>query len=158
MRLLLLMPCLLSQYVIVGQDSCAVFGNEDLQPRMMGYAPGSIQWEEIDYVYHIHYTDSFPDSYIPEDIIMDAHEHLNEEFDEAMINFDLVDIIYHDFDEFWGAAVILGQNSVCVPYSQSGFQWMDAYVEDLVWDREIYMNVHISVSYTHLTLPTSDLV
>lgn len=143
MKHLALMLCLLSQYVIVGQDSCAVFGSDNVQPRMMGYVPEPMQWEEIDYVYHIYYTDSFPDSYIPEDIIMDAHEHLNEEFDEAMLSFDLVSIVYHDFDEFWGAPVILEQNNVCVPYSQSGFIWMDEYVEDLVWDREIYMNVHI---------------
>ena len=78
MRLALLILCLLSQYVIVGQDSCAVFGNENIQPRMMGYIPEPVQWEEIDYVYHIHYTDSITDSDISEDIIMYAHEHLNE--------------------------------------------------------------------------------
>jgi hypothetical protein len=100
-------------------------------------------WLGIDCVYHIHHTDSFPDSYIPEDIVIDAHEHLNEEFAEAMLSFDLASIVYHDFDEFWGAPAILEQNSICVPYSSSGFQWMDAYVEDLVWDREAYMNVHI---------------
>ncbi len=126
------------------QDSCFVFGSESSSvPMVMGLFLEPQEWLEIDYVYHIYYTDSFPDSYIPEDIIMDAHEHLNEEFDEAMLRFDLVDIIYHDFDEFWGAPVILEQNSVCVPYSSSGFQWMDSYVEDLVWDREKFMNVHI---------------
>ena len=143
MRFVILTLCLLSQYVIVGQDSCAVFGGENIQPRMMGYVPEPIQWEEIDYVYHVHYTDSFPDSYISEDIIMDAHEHLNEEFDEAMISFDLVSISYHNFDEFWAAPAILDNNNVCVPYSSSGWNWMEDYVEDLIWDREEYMNVHI---------------
>jgi len=143
MKHLVLIICLLSCKAIVGQDSCAVFGVENIQPRMMGYIPEPVQWETINYVYHIYYTDSFPDSYIPEDIIMDAHEHLNEEFDEAMLTFNLVSIMYHDFDLFWGAPTILEQNSVCVPYSSSGFQWMDGYVEDLVWDREQYMNVHI---------------
>ena len=56
MRLFLLTLFLLSQCVIVGQDSCAVFGNDNVQPRMMGYVPEPMQWEEIDYVYHIYYT------------------------------------------------------------------------------------------------------
>ena len=128
----------------VAQDSCFVFeGEYEYLPNIMGISLEPTEWKEIDYVYHIYHTDSFPDSYIPEDIVMDAHEHLNEEFDEAMLSFDLISIMYHDFDEFWGAPAILEQNSICVPYSFSGFQWMDAYVEDLVWDRESYMNVHI---------------
>ena len=40
---------------------------------------------------------------------------LNEEFDEAMLTFDLVAILYHDFDEFWGAPTILEPNNVCIP-------------------------------------------
>jgi len=143
MKLLLLALCLLSQYVIVGQDSCVVFGEENIQPRMMGYVPEPVQWEEIDYVYHIHYTDSFPDSYIPEDVLLDAHDHLNEEFEEAMLTFEMIDIIYHDFDEFWGAPSILAQNNICIPYTMSGWEWMEDYVEAIVWDREEYMNVHI---------------
>ena len=144
MKHLTLVLYLLSCQAIVGQDSCAVFGDEgNFQAKFMGMPYVTPQWEEINYVVHVHYTDSFPNSYVSESVIMSAHEHLNEEFDEAMLTFDLVSILYHDFDEFWGAPVILEQNNICVPYSQSGFQWMDAYVEDLVWDREIYMNVHI---------------
>jgi hypothetical protein len=126
------------------QDECVVFSSgESAYAKFMGLQSRSIQWEEIDYVYHIYYTDSFPDSYISEDIIMDAHEHLNEEFEEAMISFDLVSIAYHDFDEFWAAPAILASNNICVPYSSSGWNWMESYVEDLIWDREAYMNVHI---------------
>jgi len=140
---LITLLCLLLQYVAAGQDTCVVFGESNLQSRMMGYNPEPVQWEEIDYVYHIYYTDSFPNSYIAEDIIMDAHDHLNEEFDEAMISFDLVSIAYHDFDEFWVAPEILGQNNTCIPYSSNGWNWMEDYIEDLIWDREAYMNVHI---------------
>ena len=126
------------------QDECVVFSSEEsVYAKFMGLQSRSIQWEEIDYVYHVHYTDSFPDSYISEDIIMDAHEHLNEEFEEAMISFDLVSIAYHNFDEFWAAPVILDNNNVCLPYSSSGWNWMEDYVEELIWDREEYMNVHI---------------
>ena len=126
------------------QDSCVVFGNEsEITPAIMGLFLEPTDWKEIDYVYHIHYTDSFPDSYIPEDVLLDAHEHLNEEFDEAMLTFEMIDIIYHDFDEFWGAPAILAQNNICVPYSTSGWEWMEDYVETIVWNREEYMNVHI---------------
>ena len=31
--------------------------------RSMGYNPDPPQWKEINYVIHIHHTDSFPDSY-----------------------------------------------------------------------------------------------
>ena len=144
MKQLALLVCLLSQYVGAGQDSCAVFGDEgNFQAKFMGMPYVTPQWEEINYVVHVHYTDSFPNSYVSESVIMSAHEHLNEEFDEAMLTFDLVSILYHDFDEFWGAPTILEPNSICLPYSQSGFIWMDEYVEDLIWDRESFMNVHI---------------
>ena len=83
--------------------------------------------EEINYVVHVHHTDSFPNSYVSESVIMSAHEHLNEEFDEAMLTFDLVAILYHDFDEFWGAPTILEPNNICIPYSQSWF-YMDGRV------------------------------
>ena len=102
MRLALLMLCLLSQQVIVGQDSCAVFGNENVQPRMMGYVPEPVQWQD-DRLRHTHtlYRQlSQTATYLRDISRKMPHEHLNEEFEEAMLNFDLVDIVYHDFDEF----------------------------------------------------------
>ena len=144
MRFLSSILFLLLHYLSVGQDSCVSFGSSSIyEPRMMGYNPGPIEWEEIDCVYHIHYTDSFPDSYISEEIVIDAHDHLNEEFSEAMITFELIDIIHHDFDQFWASPDILEQNNVCLPYSATGWERMEDYVETVVWDRERYMNVHI---------------
>ena len=49
-----MMLCLLSQYVIVGQDSCAVFGNDRLPAEDDGVCPQTRQWEDINYVIHIH--------------------------------------------------------------------------------------------------------
>jgi hypothetical protein len=77
-----------------GQDSCAVFEVPILEVRMMGYAPDPPSWTEVNYVVHVHHTDSFPDSYLPETVIYDAHEHLNEELEEAMFSFNLLDIEY----------------------------------------------------------------
>ena len=143
MKLALMILCLLSQQVIVGQDSCAVFGNENVQPRMMGYIPNPLQWQTINYVIHIHYTDSFPDSFIPIDIAEDAAEHLNEEFEEAMLTFDLVDIVYHDFDEFELSGPMLQPYNTCVPYSAFASYYIDDYLLPINWDRESFMNVHI---------------
>ena len=141
MRFLLLILIPIS---MLGQDSCVVFGDEPLlQAKWMGYNPPPMQWEEINYVVHIHHSDSFPNSYIAENVIYDAHEHLNEEFEEAMLSFDLVQVQYHDFDEFWASPILMEMNNICVPYSSTGFTVMNEYLEPLVWDRTAYMNVHV---------------
>ena len=69
---------------------------------MMGYVPEPVQWQEIDYVYtYTTPTASQIALYLRISSWM-LTSILNEEFDEAMISFDLVSIVYHDFDEFWG--------------------------------------------------------
>ena len=144
MRFLTCILFLLFSFVTTAQDSCIYFGSSSIyQPRMMGYTPGPIEWQEIDCVYHIHYTDSFPNSYISDDIVLAAHDHLNEEFSEAMMTFELITIIHHDFDQFWASPDILEQNNICLPSSMTGWERMEDYVETIVWDREIYMNVHV---------------
>jgi len=112
---------------------------------MMGYTPDPIEWKSVDYVVHIHYTDSFPyqHSYIGESIILDAHEHLNEEFEEAMFSFELVSIEYHNLDEVDGMDETLELYNTCVPYSYYGWSTTEDYLEDIVWDRERFMNVHV---------------
>jgi hypothetical protein len=83
----------------------------------MGYMPADPEWVEVNYVVHIYYTDSFPNSYLPDIIVYDAHEHLNEEFEEAMFSFNILDVLYHDFDEFELAPALLEPYYTCVPYS-----------------------------------------
>jgi len=134
---------MLIPFVMMGQDSCAVFGNGTIQPMMMGYMPQTVEWKTINYVIHIHYTDSFPDSYLPIDIVQDAAVHLNEEFEEASINFDLIDIEYHDFDEFELSGPMLQPYNTCVPYSGFASYYIEDYLLPINWDRESFMNVHI---------------
>ena len=100
--LLMLLPAL-----AYGQDSCVVFDIPTPAVRMMGYTPDPPSWTEVNYVVHIHHTDSFPDSYLPEPVIYDAHDHLNEELEEAMFSFNLLAVEYHDFDEFELAPALL---------------------------------------------------
>lgn len=145
MNRLILILCLLSQYGGLGQDSCAVFDVPTPAVKMMGYNPDPPSWKNVNYVVHIHYTDSFPYEYslLGDTVIWDAHEHLNEEFEEAMFTFDLLDIEYHNLDEVEGMEPTLELYNTCVPYSYYGWTTVNNYLEDIVWDRELYMNVHV---------------
>ena len=124
-------------------DSCATFGDASPNVAVMGLFINPPSWETIHYVVHVHHTDSFPNSYVPEDVIWDSHDHLNEEFEEALLEFELVDIIYHDFDEWETAPQLLEPYYTCIPYSGFGWAEINDYVEPIVWDRTQYMNVHI---------------
>ena len=129
-----------------GQDSCAVFGEPtNLGIKMMGYMPDPPSWKNINYVVHIHYTDSSTYDYsnIPDSVVYDAHEHLNEEFEEALFSFDLMAVEYHNLDDYEGSELMLQMYNTCVPYSAIGWNWMEDYLEDIVWDQDIYMNVHV---------------
>ena len=145
MRFLVLALCLLSHYLAAGQDSCAVFEVPIPSIKMMGYNPDPPSWKDVNYVVHIHYTDSFPYQYshLGDAIIWDAHEHLNEEFEEALFTFDLLAIEYHNLDEVEGMQEALALYNTCVPYSYYGWTEVENYLEDIVWDRELYMNVHV---------------
>jgi len=142
MRYLLLM---LLPVLAYGQDSCAVFDVPTPVIRMMGYNPDPPSWKNVNYVVHVHYTDSFPYEYsmLGDAIIWDAHEHLNEEFEEAMFTFDLLAIEYHNLDEVEGMEPTLELYNTCVPYSYHGWSTTADYLEDIVWDRSLYMNVHV---------------
>src|SRR5210317_1168733 len=78
------------------QDSCVVFGDVATQPKMMGFLYDPVTLKNINYVVHIHHTDSsiYDYSYFSEDLVLDAHEKPNEEIEEAMFNFDLHGIEY----------------------------------------------------------------
>lgn len=127
------------------QDSCAVFEVEVPAVKMMGYNPDPIDWKSVNYVVHIHHTDSFPYEYsnLGDAIVWDAHEHLNEEFEEAFFTFELIAIERHNLDEVEGMAETLELYNTCVPYSYYGWTVVEDYLEDIVWDREQFMNVHI---------------
>ena len=140
MRFLLLILIPIS---MLGQDSCVVFGDTYQAIKMMGYMPDPPSWKTIHYVVHVHHTDSFPNSYVTEDIIYDAHDHLNEEFEEAMVDFSLVAVEYHDLDEWPTAPQLLQPYYTCIPYSGFGWAEINDYITPIVWDRTEYMNVHI---------------
>jgi len=144
MRQLIALVIATITFNVSAQDSCAVFGNEQPVVLAMGlFDDNPVFWKTINYVVHVHHTDSFPDSYVSEDVIYDAHDHLIEEFEEVMINFSLAAIEYHDFDEWETAPQLLQPYYTCVPYSGFGWYQMNEYISPIVWDRTQYMNVHI---------------
>ena len=142
-----MIPLLFFSLLLSPQDTtqCGVFDVPTPAVRMMGYMPDPPSWKNVNYVVHVHYTDSslFEYTYLSDAIVWDAHEHLNEEFEEAMFSFDLLAIEYHNLDELEGGELLLEMYNTCVPYSYYGFSLMENYLEDIVWDREQYMNVHI---------------
>ena len=142
MRYLFLMLLPVLSY---GQDSCAVFDVPTPAVKMMGYTPDPPSWKNVNYVAHVHYTDSFPYeySYLDQSIILDAHDHLNEEFEEAMFTFELIAIEYHNLDEVEGMQETLEPYSTCVPYSSYGWETVEGYLSPIVWPRDLYMNLHI---------------
>lgn len=135
----------LSSISLGQQDSCVVFGDAPPQIQLMGFITEDYSPKNINYVVHIHHTDSsiYDYSYISDDIIWDAHEHLNEEFEEASFTFDLHGILYHDLDELEGGQELLAQYNTCIPYSYYGWTTMENYLEPLIWDQDVYMNVHV---------------
>lgn len=143
MRYLLLM---LLPVLAQAQDSCVVFEPQvNYQVKMMGYMPDGYSPKNINYVVHIHYTDSvdYNYSYISEDVIWDAHDHLNEEFEEALFSFDLQAIEYHNLDSLEGGDLLLAEYYTCIPYTTYGWYAMETYLAPIIWDQDIYMNVHV---------------
>lgn len=144
MRLFVL-TLLLPLFAVAQQDSCVVFGDAPPEIQIMGFMVNDYAVKNINYVVHIHYTDSstYDYSYLSEDIILAAHDHLNEEFVEAAFSFDLHGILYHNLDELEGGQELLAQYNTCIPYSYYGWTTMNEYLEPLVWDQDTYMNVHV---------------
>tara|TARA_R100001460_G_scaffold77015_1_gene117976 strand:- start:605 stop:1750 length:1146 start_codon:yes stop_codon:yes gene_type:complete len=135
----LLLPYLaVAQYVT---DSCAVFEVPTPAVKMMGYTPDPVSWKTVNYVVHVHYTELIPYTDLPESVVYDADDHLNEEFEEAFFDFNLLAVEYHNFDDYEYTEELLLTS--CVPYSSFGWTSMNEYVEDIIWDRELFMNVHV---------------
>ena len=143
-----------------GQDSCAIFEVPSPAVRMMGYTPDPPSWKNVNYVVHVHHTDSFPYeySYLDQSIIWDAHEHLNEEFEEAMFTFDLLAIQYHDLDEVEGMDETLELYNTCVLTATTGGETTEQYLESIVWNRAVHERTYIPsilFGYTGLRMDRS---
>mgnify|MGYP003651003634 FL=1 len=148
----LLFLCLVLSFNLMAQDDqCVMLGDlrvaEDLESRSR-LMPMPVEWKEINAVVHIHHSDSFPHSYIEQWVVDDAMVHLNEEMYESYIEFDHIATYYHDVDDYWNAANILGGLS-CFP---SSYYYMEDYCDDIAISPATVCNIHVYPMFCNTTL------
>jgi len=98
----------------------------------------NVFWKTIKTVVHIHHTDSFSYSQIPQEHAENAIANLNEQFAEYLFDFDLLAVEYHDLDESEAGAP-LATGEACAPAS---YRTLDL-GEEVSWNRDEIMNVHV---------------
>lgn len=120
---------------------CAVLEDESFNRVDEDYQdPSNIYWKDIKTVVHVHYSiyDSWAE--IPEEHVYNAIDNLNEQFEEYMFNFDLIQIRYHDMIDGTLDGFELATGAKCFPYSQTS---MVGYIGNKAWDVDEFMNIHV---------------
>lgn len=120
---------------------CAVLEDESFNRVDEDYQnPLNVYWKDIKTVVHVHYSiyDSWAE--IPEEHVYNAIDNLNEQFEEYMFNFDLIQIRYHDMIDGSEDGWELATGAKCFPYSNSS---MVGYIGNKAWDVEEFMNIHV---------------
>ena len=130
--------------------SCFAFYDPNGEPpETMERGVDSDYWyqKDVPCVVHILYSDSLPNSYIDYDIIVDAIEHLDEEFEGTDINFELVSVDYTEvLDYAWGQGFVdydggaMNYPTICF---YNGIAQMDQYADDVNWDTNEYLNIYV---------------
>lgn len=102
--------------------------------------PSNIYWKDVKTIVHVHYSiyDSWAE--IPEEHVYNAIDNLNEQFEEYLFNFDLVQIKYHNMIDGSEDGFELATGAKCFPYSTST---MVGYIGNKAWDTEEFMNIHV---------------
>lgn len=102
--------------------------------------PFNVYWKDIKTVVHVHYSiyDSWAE--IPEEHVYNAIDNLNEQFEEYMFNFDLIQIRYHDMIDGSIEGFELATGAKCLPYSTTT---MVGYIGNKAWDVDEFMNIHV---------------
>ena len=95
--------------------------------------------KNIKIVVHICYTDSIPNSMIPESAIQPAIDQLNVDFEGTEISFTLAGYDYTDLRDYaWHDAYVGGQ--LCFPDYQVQITEL---CDDILWDLNEYCNVYV---------------
>jgi hypothetical protein len=149
MKYLSIIFVLLGLVVSAQDDQCIMLGDlrvaDDMDARSMTMP---IEWKEINAVVHIHYSDSFPHSYIEQWVVDDAMVHLNEEMFTSYIEFDHVATYYHDVDDYANAGDILG-TTACIP---GNYYHMGEYCDGIVISPATVCNIHVYPMFCNTTL------
>lgn len=120
---------------------CAVLEEQSLNRVDEDYQdPINVYWKDIKTVVHVHYSiyDSWAE--IPEEHVYNAIDDLNEQFEEYMFNFDLIQIRYHDMIDGSEDGFGLATGAKCFPYSTAS---MVGYIGNKAWETTEFMNIHV---------------
>jgi hypothetical protein len=146
MKQLSLILIFLSGYILTFAQKdttslCAVLEDQPFNRVDEDYQnPINVYWKDIKTIVHVHYSiyDSWAE--IPEEHVYNAIDDLNEQFEEYMFNFDLIQIRYHDMIDGNEDGFELATGAKCFPYSTSS---MVGYIGNKAWDVEEFMNIHV---------------
>lgn len=120
---------------------CAVLEDESLNRVDEDYQdPSNIYWKDVKVIVHVHYSiyDSWAE--IPIEHVYNAIDNLNEQFEEYLFNFELVNVRYHDMIDGSEDGFELATGAKCFPYSTTT---MVGYIGNKAWDVNEFMNIHV---------------
>ncbi len=128
------------------QEECFVMGSEEnILPRNFNYANRTYTEKNIRCVVHVlHDNQYFPNSNIGLDIIIDAFEQLNVDFEGTNISFELIDVTYTHLGSFSWATSYRNDGGVCFPqYGTQMSQWTNM----VKWNTAEYCNVYVAPDF-----------
>ena len=129
------------------QEECAVFGDEgDILPVDFFHERSVNYPKHIRCVVHILHDEFFVGSEISQDIVIDAINQLNVDFEGTDISFELMDITYTDMDVYpWASGYrSTASNSVCFPnYGTHMSMWTN----DVRWNTAEYCNIYVAPDF-----------
>jgi hypothetical protein len=128
------------------QEECFVMGSEEnTLPRSFNYANRTYTEKNIRCVVHVlHDNQYFPNSNIGLDIIIDAFEQLNVDFEGTNISFELIDVTYTHLGSFSWATSYRNEGGVCFPqYGTQMSQWTNM----VKWNTAEYCNVYVAPDF-----------
>lgn len=124
-----------------GDMSCALLGDTvtNVLPMGMLRMRSANQPKVIPVVVHIVYTDAIPGTYIDPDVIPQAIEQANLDFEGTGISFSLAAFDYKDLKDYaWHDGYVSG--SLCFPSYQTQATVL---ANDVKWDLREYCNIYV---------------
>jgi hypothetical protein len=123
------------------EDICAILEDPtfNYNPNPIDYTdPSNVYWKNVRTVVTIHHNNGGW-GWVPDTLVENAIIDLNQQFEEYMFTFELIDIQYANMaDNYSGQRIVDGVT--CVPYSTTDGITL---VSDYAWDVEYFMNIHI---------------
>lgn len=130
---------------VYAQEECFVMGpQENILPKDHSKNRTANYPKQIKCVVHVLWDTAFANSMIPEDVIIDAMDQLNVDFDGTDISFTLEDIDYTNLNNFAWASSYRTSNGVCFPqYATQMSQWTNM----VKWNTAEYCNIYVAPDF-----------